>query len=409
MTSEASREAPRTIGAIPPRIDRVRLRAYRMDRVQAELRARDCGACLLHDPVNILYAIGVRNMQVWSLHMAVRHAVVPAEGKATLFEFGGSEHLVESLETVGEVRTAIARHYAAAGVRTPGRLERWANEILAVVRRDGQGNSRLAVDRHLDYHGGIALARQGLELHDAQPIMSQATLIKSPEEIACMRYSVSICEDALAHVRAALEPGVSENELWALYNARVLERGAEWVDTRLLSSGERTNPWFQEAGDRTLRAGDLLAFDTDTIGPFGYAADLSRTFLCPPARPTAAQRRLYRAAYDEVHHNLALNPPRSVLSRVLRAPMEAPGRIPAGLRAASRDRDVQHLSPDSRLRTRLRRVRRRVPGKHDGVRGKLHRRGGWTRRSQARGAMPGHRRRGRAAVDFSLRGGSDGE
>ena len=328
MTSGTNREAPRTTGAAPPRVDWVKLRAYRMARVQAELRAHDYGACLLHDPVNILYATGARNMQVWSMHMAVRHAVVPAEGNATVFEFGGSEHLVEDLETVGEVRTAIVRHYAAAGARTPQRRERWAEEIRAVVRRDSQGNRRLAVDRHLDYHGGLALARRGLALHDAQPIMSEASLIKSPEEIACMRYSVSVCEDALACVREALEPGVSENELWALYNARVLERGGGWVDNRLLSSGERTNPWFQEAGERAVRAGDLLAFDTDTIGPFGYGADLSRTFLCPPARPTAAQRRLYRAAYDEVHHNLALIRPglsfREFFERRWKHPAEYP-------------------------------------------------------------------------------------
>jgi Xaa-Pro dipeptidase len=42
------------------------------------------------------------------------------------------------------------------------------------------------------------------------------------------------------------------------------------------------------------------------IGPFGYDADLSRSFFCGPGRPTAHQRRLYCVARDALEHNLGL-------------------------------------------------------------------------------------------------------
>ena len=67
--------------------------------------------------------------------------------------------------------------------------------------------------------------------------------------------------------------------------------GGEYVEARLLSSGPRTNPWFREAGDRRIESGDLVAFDTDLIGPAGYLADVSRTYLVDGTKPTARQQR----------------------------------------------------------------------------------------------------------------------
>lgn len=78
------------------------------------------------------------------------------------------------------------------------------------------------------------------------------------------------------------------------------------METRLLASGGRTNPWFQECGEKLIRSGDLVAFDTDLIGPFGYCCDISRTFHCGPSKPTADQKRLYSLACEEIEHNTAL-------------------------------------------------------------------------------------------------------
>jgi Xaa-Pro aminopeptidase len=107
-------------------------------------------------------------------------------------------------------------------------------------------------------------------------------------------------------MRAALRPGITENQLWSILHATNIAHDGEWIECRLLSSGPRTNPWFQECGNRVIEAGDLVAFDTDMIGPFGYLADISRTFLCPGSRPTAEQRRLYEAAQEQVLRNAEL-------------------------------------------------------------------------------------------------------
>jgi Xaa-Pro aminopeptidase len=60
---------------------------------------------------------------------------------------------------------------------------------------------------------------------------------------------------------------------------------------------------------RRIEGGDLVCFDTDLIGPYGYCADISRAWLCGDGRPSEEQRRLYAAAHEQVHHNMALLEP----------------------------------------------------------------------------------------------------
>src|SRR5690606_64263 len=80
----------------------------------------------------------------------------------------------------------------------------------------------------------------------------------------------------------------------------------EWLETRLLTVGPRTNPWFPECSDSVAQEGEMLGFDTDMIGPYGYCADLSRSWTIGHRRMTGAQRNLYAAALDQIAHNLAL-------------------------------------------------------------------------------------------------------
>ena len=73
----------------------------------------------------------------------------------------------------------------------------------------------------------------------------------------------------------------------------------------MLSSGPRTNPWMQECSGRVIEAGDLVSYDTDLIGPYGYCSDISRSFLCGDAKPSEAQRRVYRLAREQIEFNSA--------------------------------------------------------------------------------------------------------
>jgi Xaa-Pro dipeptidase len=79
--------------------------------------------------------------------------------------------------------------------------------------------------------------------------------------------------------------------------------GALYAEARLLCSGPRTNPWMQEATDRVVEEGDLVAFDTDLVGPHGYLTDLAH--LPRGERPpTDEQRAVYQAAHEFVHASI---------------------------------------------------------------------------------------------------------
>jgi Xaa-Pro dipeptidase len=291
-----------------PGLDMPALRAYRLGRLRAELKKRDYMGILLYDPINIRYATGTRNMAVWTLHNATRYAFVPTEGPITLFDFHNCEHLSHGIETVAETRLATSYYFFGAGPRGPEKAEQWAKEIADLVQAHGGGNKRLAVDK-LEPLGTFALQKLGIELHEGQEPCEIARSIKNEGELALMSNAIAVCEIAMAEMRAMVRPGVTENQLWAKLNEANAARGGEWIETRILSSGGRTNPWFAESSDRMVRPGELVSFDTDLIGPYGYCSDLSRTYFCGPGKPSAEQKRLYGLAYEQIHHNMGLLKP----------------------------------------------------------------------------------------------------
>jgi Xaa-Pro aminopeptidase len=191
-----------------------------------------------------------------------------------------------------------------AGSRSDERASNFAAEVIRTLNEMDLDEGLVGVDR-LDAYGFLALQRAGLTLRPAQLAMEQARAVKSADEIELIRKSVAVCDAAVSHLYANLQPGMTENEAWALFTGHAFANGAEYVECRLLSSGPRTNPWFQEAGSRRIEPGDIVSFDTDLIGPAGYLADLSRAYIAGDGKPSARQRRLYDDAKQFLHEILS--------------------------------------------------------------------------------------------------------
>ncbi len=292
----------RALGLELPDVDA--MRAYRLARVRAELAARDLAAIVVTDPINVRYATDSTNMQLWCLHNAVRYAFVATEGPVVLFDFHGSAHLSDHLPLVDEVRSGRPWFYFKSGERVAAHAGAWAAELADLVRAHGGGNRRLALDK-AEREGVRALEALGIELHDGQEVMERARAIKSKDEVKAMRCAVATCEAGMRAMQDALRPGVSEQELWAELHKANIARGGEWIETRLLASGQRTNPWFHECSGRVIETGDVVAFDTDLIGPYGYCADLSRSWICD-ARPSERHETMLGVAIEQIEHNAAL-------------------------------------------------------------------------------------------------------
>ncbi|KQZ82056.1 peptidase M24 [Mesorhizobium sp. Root157] len=284
------------------------MRRYRLERIRAELRKRDLAGIVLYDPINIRYATDSTNMQLWVAHNPTRHCFVATDGPVILFDYFSCEHLSDHSGVVDEVRPAVSWMYLYSGELTDKKVRRWASGICELVREHGGGTRRIAID-HINPEGVAELERMGVGIHNGEAVMENARLIKSPDELLAMRRAIVACEAAMKEMQHALKPGISENELWAELHRGNIARGGEWIETRLLSSGPRTNPWFQECSSRFVEAGDLVAFDTDLIGPYGFCADLSRTWLCGDKQPTDEQRDLYRIAAEQIAFNIDLMRP----------------------------------------------------------------------------------------------------
>ena len=56
---------------------------------------------------------------------------------------------------------------------------------------------------------------------------------------------------------------------------------------------------------RIIERGDMVSFDTDLVGPYGYCCDISRSWVCGAA-PSNEQRRIYADAHAHIQHNKAL-------------------------------------------------------------------------------------------------------
>ena len=282
-----------------------RLQRGRIKKLREQLVNFDCPVGIFYDPVNIRYATDVSNMQVYSLHNPCRYVFVAVDGPVILFDFSGCEHLSDDSVVVDEVRPAKSWYHFNSGPRQAEHIKQWATEIDDLMQQYASSNRRIAIDK-LDPAGTAELQNLNYSIVEGQEVAHMARLIKTDEEILAIRDAVSVCQYGIRKMISQTEPGKTEQSIWSHLHQANIEYGGEWIETRLLSSGPRTNPWYQECGDRKVEAGDLISMDSDLVGPHGYSADISRSWLVGDQAPGADQQRLYHLAHEQVQRNSEL-------------------------------------------------------------------------------------------------------
>ena len=283
------------------------LRSYRLDRVKKELAKRDIGACILFDPVNVRYALDTTNMSIYNMHNLTRYCFIPVSGPVILYEYFNCGHLAKHLTLIDEIRQGITWDYFSVGDQVENQLKKWTGEVENLMNLHCGKNKQLAVDVS-NGPGILALNKIGLKIIEGKEILEQARKIKSKEEIQCMKASMEVCEKGVRLMRKELKAGMTEDELWALLHKTNIENGGEWIEGRILSSGPRTNPWMQEASNRIIQQNEIVSFDTDMVGPYGYCADISRAFV-EGHKFNSEQKKIYQMAIDHIHHNAELIKP----------------------------------------------------------------------------------------------------
>ena len=281
------------------------MRRYRIERVRAQMAMMGYDGALLMDPMNIRYATDSTNMQIWVMHNAARYCWVGMDGSCIVWEFNECEFLDAHNPAVTEVRPARGSTYFLAGPRWEEQANRFADEMIDVIETHAGPNAKIAVDQchHIGY---MRFAQAGIEVGAGFEMMELARRIKGPDEIRAMRCAVHACQTTMSEMQEQLRPGMTEREVWALLHKGNIERAGEWIETQILSSGPRTNPWMQEASSRVIEDGELLGYDTDLVGAYGMMVDISRTWLVGGGSPSAAQQSTHALALEQLERNTEL-------------------------------------------------------------------------------------------------------
>ena len=284
-----------------------KLRSYRLDRVKKELEKNNLEACILFDPVNIRYALDSVNMSIYNMHNLTRYCFVPVNGPVILYEYFNCEKFSSHLNLIDEIRPGITWDYFSHGDQVEIQLKKWVGEIEDITNSYCKNSNRLAIDV-INGPAVSALNKIGLKVVDAKSILEQARVIKSPDEITCMKAAIKVAEIGVSRMRKELKAGITEDELWSILHKTNIENGGEWIECRILSSGERTNPWMQESSNKIIQSGEIVSFDTDMVGPYGYCADISRAFV-EGHKFNEEQKKLYQMASEHINHNSRLIKP----------------------------------------------------------------------------------------------------
>lgn len=309
---ETAQRADTEVGAIKSdclalEVDVDLLRRERLANVQREMARHDIAGLLLINPINIRYVTDVSVMHSWTAVNMARYAFVPAVGAPTLFEYG---HAVFRAERVWPHNSRVAKtwQFRFSQHEAKNRARDWASDLVTLMREQGSHlGLKIGIDT-IDFYGFRALEEAGLTVCDADQVMQDARLIKTPGEVSLLRESYRVAEMAVRDMERAIRPGITENELLATFYKTMLTHGAEHSSTRLLSVGDNTNPWFNEASFRKVEPGDVVGIDTDMIGPEGYLCDFSRTFVCGDST-NSEQKENYKVAYNFIHSTIELLKP----------------------------------------------------------------------------------------------------
>ena len=278
------------------RVDFDRLRSYRLERARKALAGSDCGAFLLFDFYNIRYTT-----QTWiggALgDKMTRYALLTRSSSGpTLWDFGSAaRHHKLFAPWLGESNSR-AGMLGMRGAIAPsaGLMESAVREIKGMLSDAGLAGQPVGVDI-VEPPFLFEMQRQGLEVVDAQQLMLDARMIKSPDEIMLLNQAAAMVDGVYQDIVEVLKPGIRENEIVALANKRLYEMGSDQVEAINAVSGERCNPHPHNFTDRLIRPGDQAFFDI--IHSFnGYRTCYYRTLGVGSA--TASQRDAYTKARE---------------------------------------------------------------------------------------------------------------
>ena len=147
-----------------------------------------------------------------------------------------------------------------------------------------------------------AFQKLKLNVVSAWPAMSGARVVKTPDEIECLKISSAIGDTSFWKIQNEwLKPGVKESYITAKVNEYLYEQGFDFVYDIIVASGGNTSPYRRWHTDKVIRQGDLVIIDQNAVGPGGYFVDFVRCFKVGGVKWTPKEKDLYKECHSTMY------------------------------------------------------------------------------------------------------------
>jgi Xaa-Pro aminopeptidase len=287
------------------RINFTRMREERSAKVKSLMKKYNIPALLLNVSENKRYAIGKKSSV---LPLILDYILFFAEEDPIVYEHADiGIHLKKNSPWLNPDNIRAAYTWVG-GIVGPNATkitgDKWAKAIQEDLKQKGLDKEPLGIDA-LDAVGREALREAGIKTVDCSALMAAARIIKTEDEINCLRMAAAIVDRAWWAMYEKLHPGIRECELAAIAYKTLYEMNIEYARV-WGASGSRAwpNPRGSGSTDRIVQPGELVFFDIYDVSYCGYKTCYYRTF-CVGRRPTAKQKDWYKQCYDWIYEALS--------------------------------------------------------------------------------------------------------
>ena len=294
-------------------VDFRRMRGDRLARAKQSMKDYGLNALVCYDFDNIRYITGT-HIGEWNRNKMNRFCIlIDGVEQPFLFDPGAASKRkrVDWLDT-SHIMPAVGSMRGAIPVEV-GMVSKVADQITKYLKEHGvTGKVGMDVVDIPLYH---ALENAKVEIVDGQQAMLDARIIKTDDELECLKMAAALVDAAYYDLAKAVRPGIRENELVAIANHQLYKWGAEHVTFVNSISGIRGNPHSHTFTNRMVRPGELIYFDLGATYN-GYQTCYYRTFSC--GAPNAAQRKAYEKALKWLRDSAAQIKPGNTSDMVAR-------------------------------------------------------------------------------------------
>ena len=170
-----------------PEIDARRMAEYRLGRLREQLRLHDAALVILVNPISLRYAVDYRSYMLFQSHIPTVYLFLPQDGPTVFY---GCYYDVPQVD---DFRPGRPHAFFDGGTNIDQAASGLADDVAAYLDEIGSSNRRVAIE-YINPSVTQALEARGIEVIDGVRIAELARLIKSADEIACMRWAVAVGE-----------------------------------------------------------------------------------------------------------------------------------------------------------------------------------------------------------------------